>query len=295
MNTINFTRGVPANESFPIAEVIDARDGRLQGARDGDAAVRTVARLPAAAPVAGRVAGRDGRSRAHRQRLAAADRVPLPAAAGAGRRRLHRVADLRPHAHLLRRHGAKVVGIPLEADGPNIEALERALDEGTCRSSSTSFPTSRIRPARRARAPSAGRSWSWPRGTASCSSKTRRTACCGIAAREEPTLYELAPDRTLHMSSFTKLIAPGVRTGFMIGEPALIGKLAKVAEDTYISPGYVAQGDHVRMVPARAAAAADRASEEALRAAARRLPRRPRHATCPTRKRRVPTAGSSSR
>jgi 2-aminoadipate transaminase len=44
------------------------------------------------------------------------------------------------------------------------------------------------------------------------------------------------------MSSFTKLIAPGVRTGFMIGEPAILGKLAKVAEDTYISPGYVAQG-----------------------------------------------------
>ena len=44
------------------------------------------------------------------------------------------------------------------------------------------------------------------------------------------------------MSSFTKLIAPGVRTGFMIGEPALITKLAKVAEDTYISPDYVAQG-----------------------------------------------------
>ena len=60
--------------------------------------------------------------------------------------------------------------------------------------------------------------------------------------REEPTLYELAPERTLHMSSFTKLIAPGVRTGFMIGEPTLIATLAKVAEDTYISPGYVAQG-----------------------------------------------------
>ncbi len=59
--------------------------------------------------------------------------------------------------------------------------------------------------------------------------------------REEPTLYELAPERTLHMSSFTKLIAPGVRTGFMIGEAGIIGRLAKVAEDTYISPGYVAQ------------------------------------------------------
>jgi DNA-binding transcriptional MocR family regulator len=44
------------------------------------------------------------------------------------------------------------------------------------------------------------------------------------------------------MSSFTKLIAPGVRTGFMLGDAAVLGKLAKVAEDTYISPGYVAQG-----------------------------------------------------
>jgi DNA-binding transcriptional MocR family regulator len=59
--------------------------------------------------------------------------------------------------------------------------------------------------------------------------------------QEEPTLYEMAPDRTLHMSSFTKLIAPGVRCGFMLGDAAILGKLAKVAEDTYISPGYVAQ------------------------------------------------------
>jgi DNA-binding transcriptional MocR family regulator len=44
------------------------------------------------------------------------------------------------------------------------------------------------------------------------------------------------------MCSFTKLIAPGVRTGFMIGRPDIVQRLAKVAEDTYISPGYLAQG-----------------------------------------------------
>jgi len=58
---------------------------------------------------------------------------------------------------------------------------------------------------------------------------------------EEPALYALHPDHVLHMSSFTKLIAPGVRTGFMIGVPSTIAKLAKIAEDTYISPGYTAQ------------------------------------------------------
>jgi DNA-binding transcriptional MocR family regulator len=44
------------------------------------------------------------------------------------------------------------------------------------------------------------------------------------------------------MSSFTKLIAPGVRLGFAIGEPETLAKIAKVAEDTYISPGYFAHG-----------------------------------------------------
>jgi DNA-binding transcriptional MocR family regulator len=60
--------------------------------------------------------------------------------------------------------------------------------------------------------------------------------------KDEPTLYSLASHRVLHMSSFTKLIAPGVRTGFMLGDPALLAKIGKVAEDTYISPGYFAHG-----------------------------------------------------
>src|SRR4029434_6371123 len=58
---------------------------------------------------------------------------------------------------------------------------------------------------------------------------------------DEPTLFSLAPEQTLHMSSFTKLIAPGVRVGFAIGEAALVARLAKTAKEPCISPGYVAQ------------------------------------------------------
>ena len=142
---------------------------------------------------------------------------------------------------LLRRHGATVVGVPLEADGPDVAALEDAL-----KTHAPKFfymiPD-----------------FQNPAG-ATCSG-TKRRQIANLAdrhgflivedapyrllryrGREEPTLYELAPERTLHMSSFTKLIAPGVRTGFMVGEPKLIASLAKAAEDTYISPGYVAQG-----------------------------------------------------
>jgi len=142
---------------------------------------------------------------------------------------------------LLRRHGARVVGIPLEADGPNLAVLENALRSQ--------------RPKLFYLIPD----FQNPAG-ATCSGAKRRHLV-ELAERygfllvedapyrllryrgeEEPTLYQLAPERTLHMSSFTKLIAPGVRTGFMVGDPTLIAKLAKVAEDTYISPGYVAQG-----------------------------------------------------
>jgi DNA-binding transcriptional MocR family regulator len=142
---------------------------------------------------------------------------------------------------LLRRHGVTIVGIPMEPDGPNIDALEQALAKQVPKLFYL-IPD-----------------FQNPSG-ATCSGRKRRSIV-NLAARygflivedapyrqlryrgdEEPTLYSLAPECTLHMSSFTKLIAPGIRTGFMIGEPALIKNLAQAAEDTYISPGYVAQG-----------------------------------------------------
>jgi DNA-binding transcriptional MocR family regulator len=142
---------------------------------------------------------------------------------------------------LLRRHGARVIGIPIEADGADVEALERGLANQVPKFFYT-IPD-----------------FQNPAGMTCSGAKRRRIAeladrygflivedapyrLLRYRGKEEPTLYELAPERTLHMSSFTKLIAPGVRTGFMIGEPSLIGRLAKVAEDTYISPGFVAQG-----------------------------------------------------
>jgi 2-aminoadipate transaminase len=241
MTTINFTRGVPALESFPIDEVIDAARAALQ---TSGAAMLQYGPSLGYAPLREWLAAWQG---------VTVDRVLT------GNGSLQLIEFLCLHLlkagdlvftesptydrtiTLLRRHGAKVHGVPLEADGPNIEALERAL--------AVQVPKFfYVIP-----------DFQNPAG-ATCSA-TKRRQIVELAARygflivedapyrllryrglEEPTLYELAPDRTLHMSSFTKLIAPGVRTGFMIGAPSLIAKLAKVAEDTYISPGYVAQG-----------------------------------------------------
>ena len=240
MNTINFTRGVPANESFPIPELIDAASTVL---RTNGPAMLQYGPSPGFPPL--------------RDWLAEWQQVsPDQVLTGNGSLQLIEFLCLHMLSpgdvvftesptydrtlSLLRRHGATVVGIAMEPDGPNVEALERAL--------ATQVPKFfYVIP-----------DFQNPAG-ATCSGAKRRRLV-ELAARhgfllvedapyrllryrgeEEPTLHQLAPEHTLHMSSFTKLIAPGVRTGFMIGGAAMIAKLAKIAEDTYISPGYVAQ------------------------------------------------------
>lgn len=240
MQTINFTRGVPANESFPIDELVEASSAILKAR--GAAALQY---------------GPSSGFRPLCEWLAEWQKVSVDSVlTGNGSLQLIEFLCLQMlepgdvvftesptydrTIGLLRRHHATLVSIPVEADGPNLDALERALA---------------------ARIPKffyVIPDFQNPAGSTCSGAKRRRIA--DLAARhgfllvedapyrllryrgrEEATLLELAPERTLHMSSFTKLIAPGVRTGFMIGQPALIAKIAKVAEDTYISPGYLAQ------------------------------------------------------
>jgi len=60
--------------------------------------------------------------------------------------------------------------------------------------------------------------------------------------RKIASIHSLAPEHTLHLSSFTKLISPGVRTGFILGDPQFVHKVAQVAERYYITPSYFAHG-----------------------------------------------------
>jgi len=142
---------------------------------------------------------------------------------------------------LLRRHKASVVGIPLETDGPNIEALEAALAQHTPK-------FFYIIP-----------DFQNPAG-ATCSLEKRKKLVelankygfwlvedapyrpLRFKGQEQPSLYELNPDRTLHMLSFSKLIGPGPRVGILYGQAGVLQKIAKIAEDTYITPSLLAHG-----------------------------------------------------
>src|SRR5262249_51648113 len=118
---------------------------------------------------------------------------------------------------LLRRHRARIVGIRLEPDGPDLAALEAAIE--------------RERPKLFYTIPD----FQNPSGITASAVKRRRLAeiaqHAGLLLVEDapyrplryrgeelPSLHELAPNRVLQMSSFTKQISPGVRVGYLVGE-----------------------------------------------------------------------------
>jgi DNA-binding transcriptional MocR family regulator len=56
-----------------------------------------------------------------------------------------------------------------------------------------------------------------------------------------PTMRSMADDVVVYASSFSKTVCPGIRVGYLVGPADLIGKIAKLATSTYISPNMVAQ------------------------------------------------------
>lgn len=141
---------------------------------------------------------------------------------------------------LFRRHGAKVVGVPLGKDGPDVEALASICAREKPRlfytipdfqNPSGLTATHAVREHIAALAEQHG---FWILEDAPYRSLRYRG--------ESPApLRDLAPARTLHMSSFTKQIAPGVRVGYLVGPADVIAKLAAIAEATYISPNYIGE------------------------------------------------------
>jgi 2-aminoadipate transaminase len=241
LQPINFTRGVPAVESFPLHELAPI-------------AAETLNQHGAAVMQYGPAMG----FRPMREWIAEWQNVnPDEVLTGNGSLELFDFLCLQTLKEgdvvftesptydravtLLRRHKATVVGIPTHPDGPDIAILERELQKQTPKFFYVIADFQN------------------PSG-ATCSSDKRRRIIdlaneygffvvedapyrlLRYRGRPEPTLYSLDPSRTLHMSSFTKLLGPGVRLGFMLGKAELMTKVAKVAEDTYISPGYVAHG-----------------------------------------------------
>ena len=142
---------------------------------------------------------------------------------------------------LLQRLGVELVPVPLEADGIDLAALEAALGEG-------------------------------PVKLAHVIPNFHNPAGCTLSSEKRARLVELAADhgfwvfeddpyrelpfegealetmlsldragRVIHASSFSKTVSPGVRVGYLAGPAEEIAKLAKRANETYISPNMLAE------------------------------------------------------
>ncbi len=142
---------------------------------------------------------------------------------------------------MLQRLGVELVPVGLEADGIDVAALEAALAAG-------------------------------PVKLAHVIPNFHNPAGCTLSAEKRVRLVELAAEhgfwifeddpyrelpfegealqtmlsiddagRVVHASSFSKTVSPGVRVGYLAGPAAEIAKLAKRANETYISPNMLAE------------------------------------------------------
>lgn len=140
-----------------------------------------------------------------------------------------------------RRAGCQVYGIPVECDGPNLDALDKALQQH--------------RPRMLYVIPD------FQNPTGATMSATKREAIMELAARHETLVVADMPYRPLRywgedepalagcgeagivqMSSFSKLISPGLRVGWMIADEPIIDAMSTLAESACICPSMVPQG-----------------------------------------------------
>ena len=216
METINFTRGVPANESFPLDEVIEAAGAAL---RERGAAMLQYGPSPGFSRCANgwRKWQGVGRAGADRQRLAAADRVPVPGLLKPGDVVLTESPTYDRTITLLRRHGTRVVGVPSR---PTVRTSPRSSGRSSGEPGLFYAIPDFQNPSGATCSGEKRRRWrSWPSATASCWSRTpvspaalsRRGGADALRARARAH----AAHELVHQAD-----RPRRATGFMVGGPA---------------------------------------------------------------------------
>jgi 2-aminoadipate transaminase len=232
---IVFTRGVPPPEAFPTEELGACFDAAV---RENPNVVLQYGQQPGYAPLREELAREYGVSpqkiligngSLQLQDLVSSYLVGQGAAVYTEQPSYDRAIKT------FRRRGARTVGIPLEEDGISIDRLEAALEREV--------------PAFLYLVPD----FQNPAGATLSLEKRRRVVELAdeygfwviedvpyrklrYEGEDIPTLRELDSSRVITMSSFSKLLSPGIRVGFMISPENLINEVTALGEDTYLSP-----------------------------------------------------------
>jgi 2-aminoadipate transaminase len=140
-----------------------------------------------------------------------------------------------------RRHGANVIGIPLEPDGLDVGCLTAHLRKVTPKflylipdfQNPTGVTTSPSKREEIVRLAEEHGFWIIEDGP---------YRALRYQGSDVPLTRNMNPDRVLHLSSFTKILSPGVRVGYLVAPERIIVGVAEIATDTYVTPGLLAQG-----------------------------------------------------
>jgi 2-aminoadipate transaminase len=232
---IVFTRGVPPPEAFPTDELVQCFDAAVH---NDTAVVLQYGQQPGYAPLRSQLANEYGVSEEEvlvgngslqLQDLVSAQLV------GPGMAVCTEQPSYDRAITTFRRRGARVTGIPLESDGISVDRLEAAVEREV--------------PAFVYLVPD----FQNPAGATLSLEKRRRVVELAnrygfwviedipyrklrYRGEDLPLLRDIDPSRVITMSSFSKLLSPGIRVGFMIAPAELVRAVARLGEDTYLSP-----------------------------------------------------------
>jgi 2-aminoadipate transaminase len=242
MDVISFARGIPAPECLPVEELADCAKAAIE--RDGKS-VLSYGPGGGYGPLREWIAARHGvdpgrvvvTSGSLQGFVFLAEQLVQP-----GARVLVEAPTYDRPIKILRRLGAEIVGLPMDDDGLQPEALEQALASGPKPAFLYTIAT-----------------FQNPSGRTLSEERRRRVV---ELAREHdllvleddpyglvrydgealPTLFELEGGvNVAYASSFSKTIAPGVRVGYFILPAELAAKIEALAVSTYISPPFMTQ------------------------------------------------------
>jgi len=242
MGVVSFARGVPAPECLPVAELADCARAAIE--RDGTS-VLSYGPGGGYGPLREWIAERHGvepsrvvvTSGSLQGFVFLVEQLVRP-----GARVLVEAPTYDRPLKILARLGADVVGLPMDDDGLQIDALERALAEGDKPAFLYTIAT-----------------FQNPSGRTLSEERRRRVAELArehelLVLEDDPyglvryegtapsTIFELEGGTNVaYASSFSKTIAPGVRVGYFVLPPDLAVQIEALAVSTYISPPFLAQ------------------------------------------------------
>jgi 2-aminoadipate transaminase len=141
----------------------------------------------------------------------------------------------------LRGRGADVRMVELEPDGIDVAALERVLAAGLEPKLAHIIPNFQNPAGYTLSMEKRERLVELARGHGFTIFEDDPYVALRFEGEALPTMLSLDGDSVVYASSFSKTVCPGIRVGYLVGPQELIGRIAKIATGTYISPSMVAQ------------------------------------------------------